>query len=235
MEFAHFSSARRCRQGLSAAGYRRALTKGEQNIVLGILSNRGDLDESLRVRRETNGRCRQSAVVTVYDNNDEDNNSDNNDVTLTKARHRDIRSHADAWHIGRAPLAYCQQLAPLSGVTSARSAQADDGRDQSHSRKSSRSRGNICDSLIGRQTTNYRLPFIVDNLTSSSTNHQLEALASASRLHMHTTNSIDPFRISKLSISSNDNDLDSVTINDKKDFQRQNKINVYLPKVDSEM
>lgn len=93
------------------------MTKGEQNIVLGILNNRGDLSQSLEVRRETDGRCRtQSNVVTVYDHDVDNSNSH---ATHLNIRCRDVRSHVDAWNIGRQPLPF-RQLPPLSATPNER-------------------------------------------------------------------------------------------------------------------
>lgn len=139
MELPYARSAHRRRQGLSAGCCRRTMTKGEQNIVLGILSNRGDLSQSLEVRRETDGRCRtQSNVVTVYDHDVDNSNSH---ATHLNIRCRDVRSHVDAWNIGRQPLPF-RQLPPLSATPTER-------RHQSNFRSSG---PNI---MTGRPATNH--------------------------------------------------------------------------------
>ena len=70
---------------------RKTLTKGEQDIVIGILNNRSELSQSLQVNKVKENRyyCLPSTVSAVDLN------------TFIDVDSHNIRSHADAWKVGR--------------------------------------------------------------------------------------------------------------------------------------
>lgn len=202
-----------------------SLTRGEQNIVIGILSNRGDLATSLRLHRLPDTRCRKNTVLTLVDEflpNDRDSGCESAHDILKWRTRRDVRSHVDAWRVGKVT----SQSTSRDRITLYT---VDDCiRQQPNSRKPCQ-RSIIFDDEIdcSKPASNQRLSFIRQQPPSHSSMRMLRPTCEQCKKH-------GSIGINKMLLQMGFNS-NMIGYGLEKDYStRPYTINVYLPKIDTE-